>query len=125
VAFVAFDEVLDAGGHISGPEIATPAQLLGDILGDVAGPALGRIEADDLRRAVILAGEQIGDDGFEVGRLVVGILPDPAEPTQIVHHEVDIMVINPRNDWNDALQELHKNRDSSGRSNIRSDSEAL
>jgi hypothetical protein len=36
VAFVAFDEVLDAGRHVSKLQVATPAKLFGDIFGDVA-----------------------------------------------------------------------------------------
>jgi hypothetical protein len=98
MAFVEFDEILDVGGHVSKLQVATPAKLLGDVLGDITRPALGAVEADDLDRAVILAGEQIGDDGLEIGRLVVGFTPDAAQPAQIVHHEVDVTVIATGND---------------------------
>lgn len=78
MAYVACDEILDAGGHISKLQIAAPAQLLGDILGDVTRPAFGAVEADDLIRPAVLTGEQIGDDGLEIGGLIVGFAPDPA-----------------------------------------------
>jgi hypothetical protein len=47
-------------------EIAAPAQLAGDILRNILGPVLGRIEGDDADRAAILAGEEILDNCFEV-----------------------------------------------------------
>jgi hypothetical protein len=76
MAFVEFDEILDVGGHVSKLQVAAPTRLLGNILGDVTRPALGAVEAENLDRPVVLTGEQIGDDGFEVGSLVVGFAPD-------------------------------------------------
>jgi hypothetical protein len=34
--------------------------------------------------------EKIGDDGFQIGGLGIGLRPDPAE---IVHHQVDILIV--------------------------------
>jgi hypothetical protein len=44
-----------------------------------------------------LAREQIS--GLEVGIFVIGLAPNPApQPTQIVHDEVDFLIIAPRHD---------------------------
>ena len=74
---------------------------------------------------LVLAFEQVGDHGLEIGRLIIGLAPDPAKPAQIVHHQVDIMVIpaggrSKGSSWIDAKQTSDKNRDSSGAVVIRS-----
>jgi hypothetical protein len=53
--FLPLDEILNGGWHISQLEIAAPAQFAGHILGNVLGPALGRIEGDDADRIIALA----------------------------------------------------------------------
>jgi hypothetical protein len=66
------NEILNGRWHISQLEIAAPAQLAGDSLRNIFGPALGRIEGDDADRATVLAGEEILNNCFEVSGLVVG-----------------------------------------------------
>ena len=71
-AFVAVDEVLEEERNVAHLQIAAPAQLMGDICGDVLRPALGGVEGDDADRVVVLAGQQVLDHGFQVGGLDVG-----------------------------------------------------
>jgi hypothetical protein len=49
-----------------------PAQFAGHILGNVLGPALGRIEGDDADRIIVLARKEILYNGFQVCRFIVG-----------------------------------------------------
>jgi hypothetical protein len=43
---------------------------------ETSRPALGGVECEDPDRLVVLAVEQVGDDGLKVGRLVIGRPPD-------------------------------------------------
>jgi len=52
--------------------------LVGDVSRDVLRPAFCGIEADDADRVLVLAGEQIPNDGFQIGRFVIGFRPDAA-----------------------------------------------
>src|SRR5882757_7200492 len=70
----------------------------GDIGRDVARPAFGGVEADDAYGVVVLAGHQVLDDGFQIGRLEIGLAPHQAVSAEIVHHQVDIPIIVPGND---------------------------
>jgi len=72
-------------------QIATPAQLLGRRRQKRPATISRRIEADDANRVFILAGQQVENDGLELGRFDVGFAPDPAEPTEIVHQLVDVV----------------------------------
>jgi len=90
---VSCEEALQRFRHFAQLQIAPAPQLGRDIGGNVPRPALGAVESEDADRVLVLALEQVGDNGFEIGRLEVGFAPDPAQPAQIVHHQVDIMVI--------------------------------
>ena len=79
VTLMPLNEILNGRWHISHLEIAAPAQLAGDILRNIFGPALGRIEGDDADRATVLAGEEILNNGFEVSGFVVGFAPRAAD----------------------------------------------
>jgi hypothetical protein len=78
VTLIPLNEILNGRWHISQLEIAAPPQLAGDILRNIFGPALGRIEGDDADRATVLAGEEILNNCFEVSGLVVGFAPRAA-----------------------------------------------
>jgi hypothetical protein len=39
-------------------------QLAGNVLGDITGPALGRVETDDTDRVAILAPQNVPDNRF-------------------------------------------------------------
>jgi hypothetical protein len=58
----------------------------------------------------------IGDDSFDVCGFVIGFAPEPAEPAQIVHHQVNVVVI-PRGTIDgvqlDRRQTSTQNQDSS------------
>ena len=51
---------------------------MGDIFGNVFRPAFGGVEGDDADRIAVLAGQQVLDDRFEIGRLVIGFAPGAA-----------------------------------------------
>jgi hypothetical protein len=90
---VVIDEILQHGGNISVLEIAPLADLDGSVGGHVACPPFGRIEGDDADWVFVLTGKEIGDHGFPIGSPVVSLAPDPAKPIQIVHYQVDVLVI--------------------------------
>ena len=52
---VAIDELLQMRGHVGQLQIAAMLDFAGDILGNIFGPALRRVEGDDLDRLAILA----------------------------------------------------------------------
>ena len=68
-AFVAIDEILQEERNVALLQIATPAQLLGDIAGNVLRPFFGGVEGDDADRAFILALEQVENDRLEFAAL--------------------------------------------------------
>ena len=53
-------------------QIAAPPQFPGDILRHIARPSFGEVEAENPDWIFVLAVEQIGDHGFEVGHLDIG-----------------------------------------------------
>src|SRR5258708_17347547 len=59
---------------------------------------LGRIEADDPNRVLILPFEHIHDDRFEVSLLGVGLAVGPAVAAEIVQNDIDILIVAPRHD---------------------------
>ena len=91
-------EILNGRWHISHLEIAAPAQLAGDILRNILGPALGRIEGDDADRAAVLAGEEILNNCFEVSGLVVGFAPRAADLPKIIGNEIHRLIAVSRYD---------------------------
>ena len=68
-------EILNGGWHISQLEIAAPAQFVSHVFGYVLRPPLFGVEGDDADRIVVLSGEEILDDRFEVRGLVVCLGP--------------------------------------------------
>ena len=78
MTFVAFDKILNGGGHISRLQIAAPAQFVSHVFGNVLRPSLFSVEGDDADRIVVLARKEILDNGFQVRRFVVGFAPGAA-----------------------------------------------
>ena len=64
-------------------------QLPGEVGGNVFGPALGGIEADNANRVLVLAFQKI-PDGLKVGALKVGLLPCLAGTAEVIRHQIDI-----------------------------------
>ena len=66
-----------------------PPQLIGNIFGDVAGPALGGVEGDDACRIAILAAHEMLDQHLAEGHLLVGLPPGTAPATaKIVQYQI-------------------------------------
>jgi hypothetical protein len=65
------------------------AKLASNIGGHVLTPSLRHVEADDPNRALVLSGEQIGDDGFEVSRLDVGFPTSATIAAKVVGRRSD------------------------------------
>jgi hypothetical protein len=63
LVLVALDECLKVRGDFPHLHVGAPADFVGNILRDIARPALGYIEADDAHGARIWAVKQIADDG--------------------------------------------------------------
>jgi hypothetical protein len=80
------------------------------ILRHILGPTLGGVEGDDAAGIAVLAGHQLGDDGFEVGSLGVGFPPDaalPANPQLDKHSDRPRSARSTASNWIYALLELH------------------
>ena len=93
-----FKQVLKAYGGVPAVEIQPPAEFPGYVFRGVAGPSLGDIEADYPDRIAVLPGEQIGDDSLETGLFDAGLWPYPAEPPEIVDHQVNVLIVAPGHD---------------------------
>jgi hypothetical protein len=74
------------------------SQLMGHIVRCIPRPPLRDIEGNDAQRVRILAGQEVGDDSFEVGGFGIGLWPDVAQSAQIVFHHVDVTIIATRHD---------------------------
>jgi hypothetical protein len=59
---------------------------------DVLRPMLKRIEGDNAGRIVELAGHQVGDNGFEVGPLDLGLAVNGAQAAKAVDDEIDGLI---------------------------------
>ena len=86
------NEILNGRWHISRLEIAAPAQLVGYILRNIFGPALGRIEGDDADRIIVLARKEILNNGFQVRGFVVGFPPSAADLPEIFGDKIDRLI---------------------------------
>src|SRR6476469_8495467 len=67
-ALVAVDEILKEERDVALLEVAAPPQLLRQIGGDVLGPAFNGVKTNDPNRVLVLAGQKINDDRFQIGR---------------------------------------------------------
>ncbi len=61
---VPLDELLQTARHFLPLQTTAPRDLLGDVFGDIARPALDRVEADYSHGVVVLTAKEVGDDGF-------------------------------------------------------------
>ncbi len=88
---MSIDEVLNVRRHIAPVQVATPSQLLGDVVGHVLRPSFERVEADNPDRIAVVTRQQFADDAFKVG-VFVGFPPDAAEPAKIIQNQVDVLI---------------------------------
>jgi len=58
----------------------TLAQFVGDLHGDITGPAFCGIEGDDADWLIVLARQQVADHRLAVGGLFGGLPPSPTDP---------------------------------------------
>src|SRR5436190_10317386 len=89
---VALDEVADMFGQFVALDVEPGLNFRRDILRNVFRPVLEGIECDNAKRLVELAGDQIGDDGLQIGSLDFGFGKDAASRSKTVHHHVDRLV---------------------------------
>jgi hypothetical protein len=74
-------------------QVAALAELLGNISRDVLRPFFGGVEGNDAERTFVLPLEQIENDGFHIGLFDVSFVPDPAMLAQVVHHQIDVLIV--------------------------------
>ena len=97
-----------------------------DLGRNVMRPFLGGIEAGDADRIFVLSVQQSDDDGFQIGRLDLGLSPYPAKPAEIAHYEVGVLIVVAGHDRRRPVGPTHlqsstpQNRDSSKTRAIRS-----
>ncbi|BAC51732.1 bll6467 [Bradyrhizobium diazoefficiens USDA 110] len=77
---MAFDEIAEIVGQCHAIDVASRANLAGDVGRDVLHPVFERVERDHLDRVVEAAGDELADRGLEIasldadfGRLVAAI----------------------------------------------------
>ena len=84
------DERLHRPRHIAIFDQAS-AQLVGDVLGDVARPALGGVEGDDAQRIAILAIDQVADQRLPIRSVWVGLWLGLAKPgSEVFKHQIGV-----------------------------------
>jgi len=87
-ADVAIDELLQHCRHGAPLKAEATQYLLCDGVRDVLGPIGLWVEADHAQRIAMLAGDQVGDGGFIVGAVEVGLCERRAEPAVVVYDNV-------------------------------------
>jgi hypothetical protein len=70
---VHLNECFDRKRQIVAGKINAPLNLECDISRDIFRPMLSGVECNHANRVVVLARHQIGDDGFEIGLLDIGL----------------------------------------------------
>lgn len=76
--FVSVDEILQEERNVSQLQIAALAAFGGRRQPRRPATSFRGIEADHADRVLELAGEQIPNDGFQIGHFVIGFRPDAA-----------------------------------------------
>jgi len=87
-ADVAIDELLQHCRHGAPLKAEATQYLLCDGVRDVLGPIGLWVEADHAQRIAMLAGDQVGDGGFIVGAVEVGLCERRAEPAKVIDDDV-------------------------------------
>ena len=81
------------GDEIIAGKINAPLKLACDILRDIFRPVLSRVECDHADRVAVLARHQIGDDGFEIGLLDIGLGKRGAEVSEIIDDKINGLIV--------------------------------
>ena len=93
---VVVDEFRDRRGQGITDKISASPDLPCDNFRDIFRPMLGGVECDDSDRVAVLAGHQIADGGFEIGLLYICLAIGAAQPSEIIEHEMDGLIITAR-----------------------------
>jgi hypothetical protein len=83
-AFIPVGEILQGQGNVTHLQIATPAQFMGDVCGNVFRPSFGGVEGNDADRVIVLAGKQVLNDGLKVGSLAISLTPSATVFPEII-----------------------------------------
>lgn len=78
--------------HVLAREIGPTPDFLGDVGGDIGRPVLRRVEGGHQDGVVVLAGHEVGEDGFKIGLIDVSLSPDPAQVSEIIEDQVDGLI---------------------------------
>ena len=97
-ALVPFHKISDCIGNFSRLQIATSSQLKGHVLRNILRPALRSVEGNHSNGVVKFSGQQILDDRFQVGGLIVSLTPREAKVRKIICDQVDGLVVVARYD---------------------------
>ena len=102
-----FNETLRAFGKRLSLTIGAIDDLAGDVFGRVPRPALGDVEENHPEGVIVLAGEEVPDDGGPIGLSEVGLKVCPAMPAEVLDYDVDVGVVRcstcticPARGWN-------------------------
>src|ERR1700716_3719137 len=93
---VAVDERRYRRGQGIAGKIKSAHNFRRDILRGILGPIFGGVKCDDADRVAVLAGHQVGDDGFEVGLADVGFRECSARLPVIVDDEIKSLIVTVR-----------------------------
>jgi hypothetical protein len=92
-AVVSLDELVNVVWHVAHLQVASAAQLLGNVGRDILRPAFEDVEGDDAGRVFVLTREKVEDHGFPIGGLDVGFPIDADIPAKVVDHEIDVLIV--------------------------------
>lgn len=88
VMFVPLHEDEQVGWDFDPQTVAAMADLFGNVLGNVARPALSSVEAHNANRIAVLAIQHLGNSCLEVGRFI-GLAPRAATAAEVVQNQID------------------------------------
>ena len=88
------DEGFDCGGEVIISRIEPTSNLAGDISRYVISPMLGGIEGYYSDRIVVLACNQIPDDGFDICSFNISLPEVASDGSEVVEHEVNGLIVN-------------------------------
>jgi len=106
---VGLQEVEDSFRYVVALE-NTQSQLVGDIDRHITRPALSGIEGDDANRLVVLAREQVVDQGIPISGVFVSLAPGSRAKcrAKIIQHEIGVLLWPMgRDGWPGTQNELH------------------
>jgi hypothetical protein len=80
---VSLDKILNVVRHVAHLQVASAAQLLGNVTRNILRPAFGGVKGNYADRVFVFTRKQVEDDGFQIGKLDVGFAVDQAIPAEV------------------------------------------